>query len=252
MTGVRSLLLLIALTVSGAAQSGSPPRNVAIVSLIGDVMTVDVYRARTGTSINKNDQTVIPVTNAFFDRAALASTADAVFARLPQDASVATLAVPKRGSGFDPAGLLVDDAVSRSNPLVAALRNEGFSHLVAITRHRSPARVEMADGSVGAGNLEGLGFYVDHSIRTERVDNRAPAYGIIAPYVYIRLLLIDLDTLAIQGDQKVTASVVRTSEANRQGEDPWGALSAEEKAEMLLSLLNRQVKEAVPRLFETR
>lgn len=249
----HSFALLLALLMplsAGAQPNGSnSPSKIAIVSLIGDVMTVDTYRQRTGTAIDKNHKSTIALPKPVFDNAVLAAAEDAVFHQLAQDSTVATLAVPARGSGFDPARLLAGGAVSASNALVAALRTEGFTHLLAVTKHRGLARLELADGAVGSGHLEGIGFYVDHDFETTRVGTAESSVGFIAPYAYLRLLLIRLDTLEVQGDRTVTASVVRVAERSTSGLDPWDALSAEAKASMLLDLLQRHVTETVPLLF---
>jgi len=245
-----TLILALSMPLSAHAQSSANLRGkVAVVSLIGNVITIDTYRRKVGTLIGANYQEVLPVSTPIFDNTVISVAADAVYPQLAPGASVATLAVPTPDSGFDPARLVVDGAVSRSNALVTALRESGFTHLLAITKHRGAARLQLADVTVGSGNLQGIGFYVDNDLGTYRTDTGAMGRGFIAPYAYLRLLLINVDSLEIQGDKTVTASAARSSVDNKTGFDPWGAMTAEEKVSMLQSLLKEHVAAAVPLLF---
>ena len=58
----------------GAVQTQSsetPYKKVAITSLIGDVITVDVYRKRVGTMIDSNQQEKLSVPTPMYDELAL-------------------------------------------------------------------------------------------------------------------------------------------------------------------------------------
>ena len=245
-----TLILALSMPLSANAQSSGNLRGkVAVVSLIGDVITIDTYRRKVGTMIGANYQEVIPVSTPVFDNTAISAAADAVYPQLAAGASVATLAVPTPGSGFDPARLVVDGTVSRSNALVTALRENGFTHLLAITKHRGTARLQLADETVGGGYLQGIGFYVDNELGTYRTDTGEMGKGFIAAYAYLRLLLINVDSLEIQGDKTVTASAARSTVDNKTGFDPWGAMTAEEKVSTLQRLLQEHVSAAVPLLF---
>lgn len=249
MKRVQALILVLSISFSAQAEGNALQGKVAVISLVGDVMTVDTYRRRIGTTIDSNRQEIIPVASPVFDETVISAAAKAIFPHLAPDSSVATLAVPAPGSNLDPARLLTDGAVSSSNALVAALRASDFTHLLAVTKHRGLARLQLADRSVGSGHLAGLGFYIDNDFRTTRSDTGESARGFIAPYAYIRLLLIDLRNLEIRGDQTVTASIARSAARNQTGFDPWGAMTAEEKVSMLQSLLKQHVAQAVPLLL---
>ena len=54
------------------------------------------------------------------------------------------------------------EVVERVRPL---LLSQGFTHLLLLTRHRGEGRIRTADGTIGIGRLEGLGFYVDRETR---------------------------------------------------------------------------------------
>lgn len=246
--------LLAALWLLGPAHAQSPaPAKIAIVSLIGDTMTIDTYRRRVGTGVDFNHQEQITVGSPVFDHAALAAAADAVAKALP-GASVAPLAVPAAGSAFDPAGLVEDGELVPSNPLVAALQRGGYSHLLAITRHRGIARLQLADITVGSGYLRGIGFYIDPYLGTKAADSLRTARGFVAPYVYIKLLLVELSAPgpALRGERAITASVTRSGAGNDPALDPWESMTAEEKVSTLKDLLNEQIDASVPLLLQAR
>ena len=114
-----ALLLVLTISFSATAQSrGTSPGKIAIISLIGDVMTIDTYRRRVGTAVDANHQEVIPIATPVFDNTAISAAAEAVYSQLAPGSSVATLAIPAPGSKLDPALLIVNGAVSQSNALL--------------------------------------------------------------------------------------------------------------------------------------
>jgi hypothetical protein len=135
---------------------------------------------------------------------------------------------------------------------VVALRENGFTHLLAIAKHRGIAKFELVGATVGSGQVQGLGFYVDTELPTKRSDTRESGRGFIAPYAYIRIFLIDLKSLEILGDRTITAATARSAARNESGLAPWDAVTPEEKVSMLEALLRKHVSEAVPLLFQRR
>jgi hypothetical protein len=226
-------------------------QKVAIVSLIGDVMTVDTYRPRIGTGIDSNHQDVIPIQTPVFDHTALLAAGDAL-TKLNPAARVVSLAVPAPGSESDPARLMVDGKVAAASAFIASLQEQGFTHLLTIAKHRAPARFHFVGTTVGSGNLQGIGFYIDNDYRTSRGDTGETGKGFMAPYVYIKLTLVDLGSLQLRGEETITASVARSAARNKDGFSPWGAMTPEQKVGMLKSLIKRHVSEGVPLLFRPK
>ena len=250
----HTLLLLLALTLFGSANAQAVDasiRKVAIVSLIGDVMTVDTYRPRVGTGIDSNQQEQVPVQSPVFDHAAIFAAVDALAPLLPAS-SVSALAVPVAGSGADPNRLLADGPIPPSSALVASLRQSGFSHLLLISKHRGLARLQLKDVAVGSGHLRGIGFYIDHNLRVKNEDTAEIARGFIAPYVYIRLTLLDLATLDTRAEQTIGASETWSAAGNEKGFDPWGAITPDQKVASLKRLIEANVAAAAPLLVRAK
>jgi hypothetical protein len=176
-------------------------------------------------------------------------TVASALAKSLSSVQLAKLSVPRAGTDLDPAQFLIDGRIAASHRMVGALRDAGFTHLLVVTKHRAPARLQMAGSSIGSGHLSGLGFYVDPTYTTMRMDTLESAKGFIAPYVYVRLALVDLASLQQVRERSITEGIVRSAARNPEGFDAWGAMKAEEKVSMLQDLLRYHVQEAVPLLL---
>jgi hypothetical protein len=245
-----TLISLLFVCTAHAQSAETPYKKVAVTSLIGDVITVDIYRKRVGTMIDSNLQEKLPVPTPVFDELALKTASDAVAKALPS-ASMATLSVAAAGSDLDPAQFLVDGRIAASHRLAVALRDAGFTHLLVITKQRAPARLKMADASVGSGYLQGLGFYIDNSFEMLSLDTLQRSTGFVAPYVYIKLALVDLSSLLQTREQVINDSTVRISAGNKEKFDAWEALTAQEKVSLLQDLIRKNVSESAPLLFKS-
>lgn len=232
-----------------AAQAQAPAAKIAVSSLVGDQVTVTVYREATTTSLS-NTSSVLKMPGPMLDVAVLKTAQDAVEKALP-GAAVYPLKVPAAGSSVDPALVYAGDRPVAGNVLVDALKQQGFTHLLTATKHRNNNIIRIADGALGTGHgaIEGLGFYVDPTIRVQNTKTGELSEGMIAPYLYIRLRLLDLSTMAVR-TQTITANSAAGSARNQNGTDAWGALTAEEKMRALDALIREHVAEAVPLLFQ--
>jgi hypothetical protein len=244
--------LLLSLALLGVVQAQTPaaaPAKIAITSLVGDTMTVTTRRDTTGTNVRRNHTTVLNMPAPTFDHAVLKTAQEALARALPS-ATVALLRVPAPGSSGDPVTLFDDGRLIPTHGLIQGLRQQGYSHLIAVVKLRSHNVVSLAhDTVVGTGQLEGLGFYLDPTLNVEHVSKAEAAQGIIAPHVYIQLILIDLTVPELRAVQKITANGVVSSAQNAAGTDPWGALSAEQKVAAIERLIRQHVGQAVPLLF---
>jgi hypothetical protein len=240
---------ILAGVFAGAALAQAPaaPPKIAISSLVGDAMTVTVYRESTGTNMS-NASSVLKMPGPLLDMALL-KAAQAAVAKAAPEAQVFALKVAVAGTNVDPAAVVVDDKVVPGNVLVDALRQQGFTHLLTATKYRHNNAIRLLDGSVQTkGQLEGLGFYVDPTLRVQNNRTGDLSEGIVAPYLYIQLRLVDLATLEVR-TQSITANSVAGASRNKEGVDAWGALTAQEKIQAAERLIDTNVTQAVPALF---
>jgi hypothetical protein len=242
---------LVALAACSSSHAQSPVQKIAILSLVGEFITIETYRQRTGTLVDANARETFAIPDPFFDHAALLAAQEAT-EKIRPGAALTLLGVPKPGSASDPAQLLDGDKLQTSSPLMAALKRENFTHLLTITKLRAPARMKLANGTVGSGYLTGLGFYVDKEFLTMDEDTLKSARGFIAPYAYLKLSLIDVAAGSVLNQREVMQSTVQSAANSDKSFDAWEAMTTEQKFTMLRNLIAVGVKEAVPAVFGAR
>lgn len=258
MSGVRKILsmVLIALWGSGAwaqvasgnsdpAAGSTSPRRIAVLSLIGDSLGIVEYRGQTESRVATRTEEV-PLPDPVMDKAALLAAGDSLAKRPgPVTVSYVLPTASLYSAGRD---LLDGNRFVATPELDAALKARQASHLVLITKHRDDARLRLERHSTGSGKLEGIGYYVDRSFRVSRADNRATGIGFLAPYVYIRVSLVDLSTSSVVGDQAATHSTTYSAARAENSAHPWDVLTPGQKIDRLRSMIREAVLEAVPKL----
>lgn len=250
MISKRTFIALVTAAAAWGAQAQTAPK-IAVTSLVADQFTVTLYRDSTGTNL-ANRSNAVKMPGPMLDVALLKAAQDAIAKAVP-GATVFPLKVPAPGSNVDPVLVYQDGKPDPANVLVDALRKQGFTHLLTATKLRNSNIIALAEGSIGTnkGALEGIGFYVDPTIPVENKRTGERAEGIIAPYVYIELRLVDLATLEVRS-QRVMDNSAASAAQNKSGADAWGALTAEEKIGHLERLIQGSVARSVPTLFQAK
>ena len=243
-------LLWLCIATSGNADDGT--RRYAALSLIGETMTVVSYVGSTGSQLSRNRNEPVSIGSRFFD----ITTLNAVQLSL-KDLDVRMPVATYFGSSpslFTEQHKLFDGRrVVLSQDLIAAMKKEGATHLVVVTRHRAAAEIRMQDGHVGSGMLEGLGYYIDRNFRTMSYDTGGSGTGYIAPYVYLRVSLVDLASSAIERERYITwsraisgATVPSQNPGNT--DEPRGLLAGKHLS-VLGDALADEVRRAMPYLM---
>ena len=238
-----SLLFAAAAT---QAQPGSRPVKYAVLSLIGNKLNLVTAQMPTGSHLDRNIQQSVPLTQAPFDGTALAT----IQALLPPDtfslylSSSTALLAPD--SLFDGKKLALPQALSDG------MKADGATHLLLLTRFRQPTQLRFTDSKAGYGQLEGMGFYIDRQQGVKDEDSREVSRGFLAPYAYLRLSLIELSTGAVLAERNISASTTVGTVNLKNSVNPWDALSAEEKIELLNTLLARELTVTLPLMLAPR
>jgi len=242
---VLSIVCLSQLTAQ--AETGAE-RHYAVLSLIGDNFTIVYEATATGTNIERNKQEDIPVPGTVFDGAALMA-ADAAIGKvhaaakkdllISNDAGLYRMQGSLFGSGADA------DVVLEG--LKLALKNSpAATHLILVTKHRGEAKVSLRHEVRGRGKLEGLGFYIDNSIGILREDTKETGTGMIAPYAYMTVRLIDTRNWTVIREKTMDNSTTFANAGNReQTMNAWEALTAKEKEIALKQLIRETLGETV-------
>jgi hypothetical protein len=246
---VRGLMTFAAVGVGlgfVAAAAAEPHESFAVVALVGDSLSIVNYQGVTGSSLDRNIQTQVPLTDGHFDQVAVRAAIAEVH-RLDPDATVSGIDLQDPQPFADSDGLAADDA--RRPALLAALRSSLPTpqphYLLVIAKARGDARLKILDGSIGSGKLTGIGFYIDTYKRLTKTSTGESGRGFIAPYAYVQVSLVDLRTGAVVRTEKSVESTTRANVGPDSNLDPWNALPADEKVRLLNGLLARAVRTGV-------
>ena len=233
---------LVCMVIAGAAHAQT--RSYAVVSLVGDKLDVVTYQMATGSSVDRNVHEPLPVTDGYFDDAALLASEKAL-ARIDAKAKISLFAASSPSWYADQARFFDGTKAVLPADLTAALRTEGATHLLLITKYRGDARLQAYRTKLGSGKLEGLGFYIDHSMKMITRDTLKRSVGFLAAYSYVRLSLIDLASSTVMRSQTTIASRLNST-ARGEGFDPWQAMTPGEKLMNVRELLEGEIARLVP------
>lgn len=238
--------LLIVLPAAAMAQ-----RHYAVLSLVGDEMMIVQREIQTGSRIDRNERMSVAMPDATIDRMVVLAIEDTV--KRAEPAAKTTLLVSRRQAVYDavaralPGG--TEAAFQAVRPTVEAAR--GATHLILVTKYRHAAMLRLRDGHVGSGTLEGVGFYIDHGSLARSWDTAEAERGLISPYAYLRISLIDLASGKVLAEDRVIGSKAHQMGPGLIG-NAWAALSAQEKDRQLQEMIREETARAMPRIIAAR
>jgi hypothetical protein len=231
-----------------AAQGADAVRSVAVMSLIGDQLTIVARAFETGTRIDPLRSTETKLNNRAFDTYASRVVMEALKRHRPQLKSEvfastdATLYEIQDGliAAADP------KAVSLRDEMKLNLRAAGASHLLLVTKHRADAVMRFATTDMGTGKIEGLGFYIDPEIQVfTRGEGDRAGQGFLAPFVYVKVTLVEAASF-----DPVRSELAMVSEIfPAAGNDQWNAIPQAKKFEVLQQMIRDEVTRVVPLLI---
>lgn len=245
LTRRHSLVALCAAAAGAGATRAAEARRYAVISLLGDQITLVYAAAVTGSNLDRNRRRELPDATGSLDRAALAATGRAIESAQP-GSQVHLLAVPPSATHQQGERFVESNEIALPDNLVTALDKAAASHVVLLTKLRAPAHIELADSAVGVGHLQGLGYYVDRNIGIRTVEAGNTGEGMLVAYAYLQLTLADAQTGQVLRRQLVRATQVYPVAAKPEISDPWDMLGARQKAEHLRRLLEKQLAREIP------
>src|SRR5882672_4015577 len=243
-TNLLLATFLVFLAGTAHAQTANEARKYAVLSLIGDALSVISYQPRTGSSIDTNRHELIPITDGSFDKTALMAT-DAALRKIDAQASVVLLTSSSQSLYQEQEKLFSGSQLVLPDEIATVLKSSGATHLIILTKYRGEARLQAAQFNLGSGKLTGLGFYVDRQYRLSRSDTGERSVGFLAPFVYFKISLVDVATLAVLREEIATATTT-LSAARSKDADPWNVLTPGQKVERINSMTRGEVSRAVP------
>jgi hypothetical protein len=217
------------------------PNRFAALSLLGDnVQLLNLTPAR-GDTVQSGDWTATPPGG--LDNAVLQALHEAVKA-VDDKREVKLYTSATRSLFGDPAKLFVDGRLSLPGKLGDAVRQSGAAKLLLVTRSRQePALAAALPGRL-LTTIEGPGFVLDQRPSGQIGFDGQAGLPVLAPYVSIRVSVIDLGDMRLLREQSLAASsrmpVTREAAAN-----PWAATTAEQRVKALEALIDVELPKAV-------
>ena len=236
----------MALALALAATSAAAQRKYAVLSSVGDRITVVTRNMSTGSNVDTNKREPMELSGPGLDNAVLLAAEDGI--RKADPAGQALLLAPRTSLSEQAGAAARDGSVEK---WVADVRGQlaplGATHVIVISKHRADARLNVGRGSTGTGKLEGLGFYLDTSYQAQDDYGAQGARGFLASYAYLVMRVVEL-----QSGKQVGEQVVMASNAAVPGADTtsaWESLSPEKKVAALRELATKEVEATMPALL---
>ncbi len=225
-------------------------RRYAVLSLLADQLELVYAQESTGSMLDRNRRESFEAGAGAFDRYALQAVHAAV-QRSDAGAQVTMLALPSTSRLYDdPESIFAGPVVGLPGGVIDALLGAKATHLILLTKFRGEARIPLVEQTTGMGMVRGVGFYVDRNLLLKQIDTGEHSTGVLAPFAYLRVSLVDVQTGSVKQDRLVRAMRAYTPVGRPQGVlDPWELLSAREKVEALKTLLEEELARTVPMLL---
>ena len=239
---------LAALLLASGAHAATTAPSYAVISLVGDQLDVVTYQPRVGSQLDSNTHMRLTLSQDELDTAALRAINRALRASQPS-AQIALLAASTPDSFANQDRLFSGSHVTLPAEIDAAVHREGAAMLVLVTKHHGDARLKVADGFIGSGKLDGLGFYLDTNQDLRTVETNVSSIGYLAPFVYVDVNLVDVATGTLLKRATIATGYVIGASNKADAVHPWDALSSQEKVATLKDLLTSELKAAMPALL---
>ncbi|MFG6468956.1 hypothetical protein [Roseateles sp. BYS87W] len=261
----RRFLGLLALTVLTPALAQSPkakpepapapppvvedktPRDAnkfAVLSLLGDSVQLLSLTPARGDTVQTGEWTATPAGK--LDNTVLQALNDAVQASGPKREAKLYTSTTRSLFG-DPASLFVDGKLALPGKLGEAVRQSGAAKLLLVTRSRQEPALAAALPARILAPLEGPGFVLDQRPSGQIGFDGQGGLPVFAPYVSIRVALIDLSDLKLKREQSL-AVATRLPVAAANAANPWAATTAEQRLQALEGLISAELPKAVAAL----
>ena len=220
------------------------PNKFAALSLLGDnVQLINLTPAR-GDTVQSGEWTSSPAGG--LDNAVLQSL-DAAVKAVGKDREVKLYTSSTRSLFGDPANLFVNGKLSLPGKLGEAVRQSGAAKLLLVTRSRQEPALAAALPARILATLEGPGFVLDQRPSAQIGFDGQPGRPVFAPYVSIRVALVDLSDLKLKREQSL-AVATRMPVAAEASANPWAATTTEQRVKALEVLIEAELPKAVASL----
>lgn len=246
---VKALLSVLMVFGGLNAQADSAPiRSVAVLSLAGNSLALHVQRHQVGSRTENAPVEVRPVDDPVFDQVAIIAARRSLLKLLP-NAKLSLMTTQDKGlySAQNDMFEHPEQHAEDREYLKSLLKEQGVSHAIVISKFRSVAAIKLVDATVGSGALEGLGFYVDDMINTLNRSDSTSSRGMVAPFAYVRVRLVDADSLKVVGEGTTKQSfIIARPSADSTGMETFNKMSGADKIGNVRTALERAMDAVMP------
>lgn len=233
---------IFALLLCSAPLHAAEHPRYAVISLVGDQLTIVTRVATTGSRIDQNPKQQIPAEGLALDDAIL-DEAGQLLPRLAPEAHTSLLGIR------DPEAFQKETDVLQLPEVRKALDNAKPDRIILVHKYRSEAHLAFRGQSLGNGYLQGLGFYIhdDRDLIFKDLETGETAEGFLAVFAYLQISLLDGHDFREIRSLPITASEVFLP-ANKSVK-AWEALSSADKLSTLRKLTLHSVRTHLPKLL---
>ncbi len=247
-TKVVAILASFGLTAASSVAMAAD--KYAVVSAIGNELTIVTYQPSVGSNLDSNLRQVVPLSDDSFDQVA-SRAAETAIRKVVPDAVTVVMPSPDKSVYLhdDAAAQRIDLSAEQLRGIEKNAAETGARYLVIITKSKGDTRLKFRSGGQGQGKLFGIGYYFDRIKRVYQTETGKSDRGFLSPYAYLMLTVVDLQTGIVIATKTVNETSTIGSAISPTETHPWDAVPAEMKVRALNGLIRRAVVETVPEVL---
>ena len=245
---LRRSIVLGTVALPAVGRAAGQARRYALLSLVGNRIEIVDARPEIGSRLSQNRRRFFDDVEGTLDRLVAQAVAAAVN-KEGRGAPLSMLALPGSALYDQPERAFDGRQVVLPGSVVDALEAGKFSHLLLVTKVRDAVRLPLYDSTAGVGAVQGIGFYVDPDLRLRIVETGHAGFGVLAPFVYVRISLVDVASGEVMRDEVLREVRTYATAEKPDAVNPWEVLSAEQKLEALRQLIQKSIGDAALRLL---
>lgn len=242
------------LSAQPARQALPTLRTVGIFSLLGDsVQVAAATDAPSDTRIERTARESLDFKGIGFDLIAIRAARDSL-----QRAQPASKVLAFRGTQaltVTEQRAVADGAAKAELPawMTKTVNDNGLSHLLLVTRSRGTIDAQTANGfAIGRGSVDGIGFFIDTLYTIQNQTTGALSSGLLAPYLNVRLTLMDAVNGEIVAVYDVKDAFVYGAKEVQIAADPWNFMTPAQKVVTLRQLVEQGLVRGMGELLGAR
>lgn len=243
-----TVLGLLGCIASAQADVVPPAQKYAVISLIGEELGLIGFQPTLGSRLDRNLRSSATIAGAGFDATALRTIQESTKG-FDDKAVVVLYGIKSPRLSADPSSLFALDKVVLPPSFAEVIKEDGASYLLLLTRKRNEARLQTMNTSVGAGTVQGVGYFADGQASMINHATNFSSIGFLAPYVSLQLSLVEVASGKIVGRRNVYDARVLSDDGKPPTSTPWAIVPDTQKIPYLNSLIEENLKKALPALL---